>query len=300
MGRALLAQPMMRVLTILAALLLLGCCAQTSGASPLAHSAGAAPPRRGAGPAAAAGPAAEPALHGRFLHVTDLHPDQFYTYNATVQSSCQLLDGSMDDPEAELRAGFWGAPRTECDSPPWLVQRALAWAARAFHQKEAGLDFIIWTGDNVRHDTGPPHPRSQDEIFEFNRWCIRQLQDAFPGVPIVPSIGNNDIYPHNIMWPGPNDVTFMYARMWSQFGLLPETEAHVCSIGGYFATDVIPATLTVFSLNTMYWFKSNKIVDGCDSSRNDPGGLQLVRVILRLHIFASVRAALTCLTTGLA
>lgn len=26
-------------------------------------------------------------------------------------------------------------------------------------------------------------------------------------VPIVPSLGNNDVYPHNIMEPGPNRVT---------------------------------------------------------------------------------------------
>lgn len=280
--------------------LALGSCAATLAAHARAPPR-AAPP--GAASVAAGGGRGGPAhtLHGRFLHVTDMHPDQFYTSNATVTSSCHLVGDARDDPEAELRAGYWGTPRTECDAPVRLVQRALAWAAEAFgspgtdahagagvdadaganassRPSGRGLDFILWTGDNVRHDTGPVHPRTREEIFAFNRWCIEALQRAFPGVPIVPAIGNNDVYPHNIMWPGPNDVTFAYARMWTQFGLLPESEAHVCSIGGYFARDVVPAALTVFSLNTMYWFKSNKMVDGCNSRRGDPGGLQLVSI----------------------
>lgn len=195
----------MRVVLPSVSALALACCCIRSACASLLDSASRLSPLDDA--AARATKPSRP-VRGRFLHVTDLHPDQFYTYNATVESSCQLLNSSSDDPEAEVRAGYWGTPRTECDSPPRLIQRALGWASESFPDGPDGFDFIIWTGDNVRHDTGPTHPRTSTEIFEFNRWCIQQLQLAFPGVPIVPAIGNNDIYPHNIMWPGPNDVTF--------------------------------------------------------------------------------------------
>jgi endopolyphosphatase len=35
-----------------------------------------------------------------------------------------------------------------------------------------------------------------------------KMLDAFgPEVVIVPSLGNNDIYPHNVMGPGPSGLT---------------------------------------------------------------------------------------------
>lgn len=65
-----------------------------------------------------------------------------------------------------------------------------------------GFDFILWTGDSARHDIDNKLPRTPKEIFESNRWVLEQVENAFPGVPIVPVIGNNDIFPHNIMFPG--------------------------------------------------------------------------------------------------
>lgn len=36
----------------------------------------------------------------------------------------------------------------------------------------------------------------------------QRMVDTFgKKVPIIPSLGNNDVYPHNIMEPGPNRVT---------------------------------------------------------------------------------------------
>jgi endopolyphosphatase len=37
---------------------------------------------------------------------------------------------------------------------------------------------------------------------------VDKMRETFPNhVTIVPSIGNNDIYPHNVLAPGPNHVT---------------------------------------------------------------------------------------------
>lgn len=87
------------------------------------------------------------------------------------------------------------------------------------------VDFVVWTGDNARsvsfipceailivdpynrHDIDRSLPRTPAEIFSTNRMMVDMMRDAFPAVPIVPSIGNNDIYPHNVLAPGPNHIS---------------------------------------------------------------------------------------------
>lgn len=44
-------------------------------------------------------------------------------------------------------AGYWGAPRTECDSAPRMIQHTIDWLSREWKDK---IDFVIWTGDNAR------------------------------------------------------------------------------------------------------------------------------------------------------
>lgn len=44
-------------------------------------------------------------LQGRFIHLTDLHPDTFYRYNSRESSACH--GGGKDDGSGE-RAGYWG------------------------------------------------------------------------------------------------------------------------------------------------------------------------------------------------
>lgn len=80
-------------------------------------------------------------------------------------------------------------------------------------------------------------------------------------VPIIPTLGNNDIFPHNIMTAGPNKVTREFSDIWRRF--IPQDQYHVFDKGAYFWTQVVPGTngkmglnsrggLSVISLNTMY------------------------------------------------
>lgn len=80
-------------------------------------------------------------------------------------------------------------------------------------------------------------------------------------VPVVPTFGNNDFLPHNIMLPGPNRWFIEYADIWGPF--IPEEQRHQFEYGGWFYTEVIPHKLVVFSLNTMFFFDRNAAVDGC-------------------------------------
>ncbi|KAG8896690.1 Endopolyphosphatase, partial [Tulasnella sp. 403] len=86
-------------------------------------------------------------------------------------------------------------------------------------------------------------------------------------------MGNNDMYPHNIMYPGPNEVTHEYLSIWKSF--VPFPSYQVFQRGAYYSVEVVPNHLAVISLNTLYWYDSNKAVDGCPPKSDDPGREQL-------------------------
>jgi endopolyphosphatase len=134
------------------------------------------------------------------------------------------------------------------------------------------VDFVIWTGDSARHDNDVKIPRTVHEIYENNKNAVEKMLEVFGGpvrsedkyvstiIPIIPTIGNNDIFPHNIMFPGPSALTKEYVELWKHF--IPEDQYHVFHKGGYFWQQVVPAVgvdvgmgtkggLAVFSLNTM-------------------------------------------------
>ena len=45
-------------------------------------------------------------LHGRFLHITDMHPDPYYTYRASTSKSCHGKKAK----KKSRRANYWGTP----------------------------------------------------------------------------------------------------------------------------------------------------------------------------------------------
>ena len=45
-------------------------------------------------------------LHGRFLHISDLHPDEFYVFDSAVSQSCHRKKPKKE----KERAGTWGVP----------------------------------------------------------------------------------------------------------------------------------------------------------------------------------------------
>lgn len=59
-----------------------------------------------------------------------------------------------------------------------------------------------------RHDIDRKLPRTPQEIFDLNTMMVDKMLNVIPkDVPIVPSLGNNDIYPHNVLAAGPNRIT---------------------------------------------------------------------------------------------
>lgn len=194
-------------------------------------------------------------IHGRFLHVTDFHPDPYYKEGSSVDELCHSGSGS---------AGAYGDAILGCDAPMRLVDDTLAWIDANLKDK---IDFIVWTGDNIRHDNDRRFPRREQDIFDMNEKISATMFDRFGTLP-VPSLGNNDVYPHNLFAPGPTLQTREFFKIWRNF--VPQPQLHIFNRGAYFFQEVIPGRLAVLSLNTLYLFKSNPLVDSCDR-RKDPG-----------------------------
>ncbi|KAG0236318.1 Endopolyphosphatase [Actinomortierella wolfii] len=280
-------------------------------------------------------------LVGKFLHITDIHPDEHYINGGTISSSCHSTTEQDDDDDDDddgdddhdgneeynskslvsnwrkwlgstrlfgntsnrkqdkndfkqargkkvsaMRpgrtsgghGGKYGAPYSICDSPFSLVNATFDWIDKNLRDE---IDFIVWTGDNARHDSDNEHPRTQQEIEELNLMIARKFLDTFAAdpddplqrrLPIVPSIGNNDVYPHNIMMAGPNRILQHFSDIWADF--IPEDQYHTFQFGGYYITEVIPDKLAVVALNTLYFFNQNTAVNGCDDEE-EPGSMQL-------------------------
>ncbi|KAJ5091778.1 Endopolyphosphatase Ppn1p-like protein [Penicillium alfredii] len=232
-------------------------------------------------------------LHGRFLHITDFHPDRHYRPGSSIDdTSCHRGDG---------KAGYFGAQGTDCDAPLSLVNETFRWIEENLKNE---IDFVIWTGDSARHDNDERLPRSPDEVMELNELLAQKFITMFNqgqstgsekvprlSVPVVPTIGNNDVMPHNIFKEGPNRWTKRFAKVWNEF--IPEDQRHSFVEGGWFTTEVIPGQLAVISLNTMYFFESNTAVDGC-KDKSEPGyeHMEWLRVQLQLLRNRNIKAIL--------
>ncbi|KAK3716387.1 Endopolyphosphatase [Vermiconidia calcicola] len=236
-------------------------------------------------------------LQGRFLHITDFHPDQFYeVYSSTADDyACHGGEGP---------AGIYGAETSDCDSPISLINKTMDWIGKALRDK---VDFVIWTGDSARHDNDEDIPRTEKQVVGLNQLMVDKMFETFgkhngdegdenPNndyvIPIVPNLGNNDILPHNIFRKGPDKWTRTYGKIWKSF--IPEEQKHQFEQGGWFYVEVIPNKLAVFSLNTLYFFTSNAAADGC-AIHSEPGYRQMewLRIQLQFMRDRGMKAMLT-------
>ncbi|KAJ3037958.1 Endopolyphosphatase [Rhizophlyctis rosea] len=194
-------------------------------------------------------------------------------------------------------AGRFGAPGAGCDSPLALINETLRFVAERLNgqpegmwrrsmggslgsmeveqyeaEKEKGLDFVIWTGDSARHDNDPRYVRTEADIQALNHLAVTYMLRTFPSpestsrssIPIIPTIGNNDIWPHNSMTytPNlPNPTLDYYAALWAPFMSKDQTSSF--SKHGSFSVEVIQDRLLVASINTMYLSNSNDLVRDC-------------------------------------
>ncbi|KAH3669297.1 hypothetical protein OGAPHI_001418 [Ogataea philodendri] len=213
-------------------------------------------------------------LHGRFLHITDLHPDELCKIGGAFVNQCHKADKKAKSDEKMHR---FGDAMSGCDSSLDLYKHTLAWIRENLKDK---IDFVVWTGDNVRHDNDRKYPRFEKEILDMNEKVAKRMSETFLDdgeetiypldrrVKIIPSLGNNDVYPHNLFAPGPTLQTREMYKIWRNF--VPTEQLHTFDRGAYFFREVIPNELAVVSINTLYLFKSNPLCDNC-YNRKQPG-----------------------------
>ncbi|KIJ20029.1 hypothetical protein PAXINDRAFT_153001 [Paxillus involutus ATCC 200175] len=233
-------------------------------------------------------------LHGRFLHITDMHPDPYYLPGSAPSTYCHRMK-----PKKKKHAGYYGTPFSKCDSPLALTNFTLDYLDDHWSDD---IDFVIWTGDSSRHEDDDKLPRPLDEIYDSNRLVARQMQELFSSKGQHHSPGSNGAefllaFPAHARsgnsWfgltlistspPGPNDITRTFSSIWSNF--IPQSSLESFLQGGYYSVEVIPDSVAVISLNTMYYYDSNK---GCPSSDlNDPGNLQFDWLDEQLKTFRS-------------
>ncbi|KAJ0425680.1 Metallo-dependent phosphatase-like protein [Aspergillus carlsbadensis] len=226
-------------------------------------------------------------LSGRFLHITDFHLDTHYKPGTSIERVCHRDKGA---------SGPLGAQGTECDSPEALIDETFRWIEDNLKGK---IDFVLWTGDSARHDNDERIPRTASEIIDLNEVLATKFIDVFEdketprglSIPVIPTIGNNDIMPHNIFKEGPNRWTRRFTEVWAKF--IPEHQRHTFEEGGWFLAEVIPNKLAAVSLNTMYFYESNSAVDGC-AAKSEPGyeHMEWLRIQLELLRGRNMKAIL--------
>lgn len=112
----------------------------------------------------------------------------------------------------------------------------------------------------IRHDWDRKEHRKRNQILELNKLVTNMMIDTFGDIPIIPTLGNNDVYPHNVVVDRDSILEY-YHHLWLRW--IPADQRQEFLRGGYFATDIPALKLRVVSLNTMYFFKKNKAVKNC-------------------------------------
>lgn len=202
--------------------------------------------------------------YGYFLQITDTHIDDHYAEGATLKSGCHTLPTKHKDSVPQKLCGAMGVPGVRMDAPIVLIEHTLNWIRKEWRDK---LDFVIWTGDNSRHDWDITHPRKETKVLELNRKVTEMMTDLFSSspehprtIPVVPVIGNNDVQPHNYVDLN-DDVLFFFERLWKHW--IPKSQRRNFLKGGYFSVDVAPR-LRVLSVNTMFFLKKNPLAKSCN------------------------------------
>ncbi|GBM41306.1 Acid sphingomyelinase-like phosphodiesterase 3b, partial [Araneus ventricosus] len=141
-------------------------------------------------------------ISGYFWHITDTHVDQNYSRTGNAQNMChEDLNISESKANNVSDNGLYG--NYLCDSPQYLINATVL----SMKYIQSTPDFIIWTGDNLAHiedlDVG------WDITLESIRNTTLLLTSTFPNVPILPSIGNHDSFPPNIL-PTDNTTSNIY------------------------------------------------------------------------------------------
>ncbi|KAI8619082.1 hypothetical protein BC830DRAFT_837466 [Chytriomyces sp. MP71] len=236
-----------------------------------------------------------------------MHIDPLFHSDAPIAAKCHY---HLNEKRAKS-SRVYGQADSGCDSPPLLIQHTFAALRDSFsgiavinrtaslqHYRLLGqqppLAFVLWTGDNSRHDRDENLRKQRIEVYEHNVFVVQHFLDAFDTttIPVIPTIGNWDVFPVSqlacrppLVDPGaPNMAEFSalslddppvydpaLVSLWSLWEPLfpnpndPEgLEAKRTFLKfGFFSRSVLSGTTEVLSLNTLSFFNENALVLDC-------------------------------------
>ncbi|WFD00865.1 hypothetical protein MYAM1_003620 [Malassezia yamatoensis] len=215
----------------------------------------------------------------RVPHLTDLHIDGRYmvgtesdcTFGETV-ACCRVnsynntkfhgnfMHGPLPDSDIVHKANYWGS--LECDAP-WALMANSFQALKELGGSK-GWDFAIFTGDLVSHDD---LYRYSHDLAEYSEQSLYDMFKHYLGdAPLIPSLGNHDTSPENLMAPkslpqsmGSEfqwDIEYV-AQLWSSKNWLNDKQANQVRAhqGGY---SISPRKgFRIIALNTDFWYYVN-------------------------------------------
>eukprot|EP00003_Mantamonas_plastica_P023927 TRINITY_DN438_c0_g1_i2.p1 TRINITY_DN438_c0_g1~~TRINITY_DN438_c0_g1_i2.p1 ORF type:complete len:501 (-),score=142.44 TRINITY_DN438_c0_g1_i2:43-1431(-) len=213
-----------------------------------------------------------------FFHLSDIHYDPMYSPTLNSTTLCRTvgpdtLFGGKADYELDLEhldaekvakslpASYQYIAKTfgqvGCDTPFPLMTATFD----AMKQVDANPDFILITGDFVGH-----HLPTSDLVLSTINNVTQTLKDTFPGVPLFPTIGNNDLFPDYTLLEDSMDQWL--AKLYQIWGpLIPSDQKQTfLQMGSY--SVVLPNTQTrLVVYNSIYYSKKHK---PSDSTVTDP------------------------------
>jgi len=196
-----------------------------------------------------------------FLHVSDMHLDVYYNKSTSTKSFCRSIPNTLNvTPTAAPFEGPYG--RVGCDSPSTLVKSSLDFM-KSLSRNGKNIKFFVFSGDQVAHllEKGFVNGTVADRVFSTLGDTARAMKNAFSEIPILPSIGNNDLLGDYIL---PKNKSY-YERllsiwkpliMCSKCAMKVTTEEELRKtflIGGYYKAEVKDEKLVLLQLNTNYW-----------------------------------------------
>ncbi|KNE59615.1 hypothetical protein AMAG_03872 [Allomyces macrogynus ATCC 38327] len=218
-----------------------------------------------------------------FWQLTDAHLDMHYVPGTATNATCHghPLPSALSSytPNKSPIAGLYGAPLTQCDAPTALLDRTLAFVRRATTKwGRGGVEFVVWTGDGVRHPTDRSMPLSYAEVVGVHRYLASQVRGTVPvEVPVIPTIGNNDVFPHNSLAPH-SKLLHALSHVWVPF--IPADQVESFKAYGAFVVPVRDPELGTFglsvvSINTMWFYPGNPYAAECTGGNTVVGDVHL-------------------------
>lgn len=213
------------------------------------------------------------------LHITDVHYD--HRYRTGAPATCLLESTglgccrytSIPKPLMGFRkAGVFGD--YNCDTSIILFKKYLqslqVWITENPGDKP---DLVLWTGDNASHED---HLQTPHINREATRVIGEVLNEYFPDIPIIGSLGNHDVYPVNTL----SNKRFLnkwlldkLSDYWTPLLRLDENDPQKPEImetlktGGYYSFSP-KAGLRIISLNALAFSTNNIFLS--DWQKKDP------------------------------